>query len=86
MDVSHDLLPRLVHLDEHLGFVGQLPLDVRSTEDALQVQPVPLALQPLVLNGKQCSTVPVVEFGQLASTLGTGTHTYVRSLHCKVPM
>ena len=47
--VSHNLLPGLVHLGEHLGLVGQLSLDVGSTEDALQVQPISLAFHPLIL-------------------------------------
>ena len=49
VDSPHDLLPALVDLSEHLGLVGQLPLDVRGSEYALQVQPVALALQPFIL-------------------------------------
>ena len=49
----HDVLPGLVHLVEHLGLVGQLPLDVRGTEDALQVQPVALTGQPFILQGRR---------------------------------
>ena len=46
---SHDLFPRLVDSHEHLGFSRQLPLDIRCAEDALQIQPVPLACRPFIL-------------------------------------
>ena len=48
--LSHDLLPRLVYLCEHLSLIWQLSLNVWRTEDALQVQPVALTLQPLILH------------------------------------
>jgi len=49
VDLPHDVLVRLVDLHEHLGLGGQLSLDVGGGEDALQVQPGSLAVQPLVL-------------------------------------
>jgi len=49
VDLPHDVLVRLVDLHEHLGLGRELALDVRGGEDALQVQPGSLAVQPLVL-------------------------------------
>lgn len=55
--LPHDVLVGLVHLGEHLGLCGQLALDVRGAEDALQVQPVALTRQPLILaNTQSCTT------------------------------
>lgn len=33
--ISHNLLPGLIHLYEHLSLIGKLPLDVWSTKDRL---------------------------------------------------
>ena len=49
MHSSHDLLPTLVHLCEHLGLVGKLTLDIGGSKDALQIEPVSLTFQPLIL-------------------------------------
>lgn len=50
--LPHDLLPRLIHLKEHLGLCRQLPLNIWSVKNAFQVQPVSLAVQPLFLGEK----------------------------------
>ena len=49
VDPAHDVFVGLVDRREHLGLGRQLTLDVWRAEDALQVQPVALARQPLVL-------------------------------------
>ena len=49
VDLPHDVLVRFVHLHKHPGFCRQLSLDVGGGENTLQVQPVPLAVQPLIL-------------------------------------
>lgn len=48
--LPHDALPGFVHLQEHLGLSRELPLDIRGCKDALQIKPVPLTRQPLILN------------------------------------
>lgn len=49
VDFPHDVLVRFVHLHKHPGFCRQLSLDVGGGKNTLQVQPVPLAVQPLIL-------------------------------------
>ena len=57
----HDLLPRFVHLGEHLGLVGKLVLDVWGSKDTLYVEPVSLAYHPLILGS---SAVQVTSKGE----------------------
>ena len=52
VDLPHDLFPGLIHLKEHLGLRGQLPLDVWGVKNTFQVEPVSLAVQPLLLGEK----------------------------------
>lgn len=44
----HDLLPELVHLEEPVGLLRQLFLDIISIEDVLEVDPLSLAGQPFL--------------------------------------
>lgn len=44
VNISHYLFPRLVNLNEHLSLIGKLSLNVWSTEDGLQIEPVTLTL------------------------------------------
>lgn len=49
IDLPHDVFVWLVDLHEHPGLGRKLSLDVWGREYTLQVQPVPLAVQPLIL-------------------------------------
>lgn len=49
IDLPHDVLVRLIDLHEHPGLSWKLSLNVWGREYTLQVQPVPLAVQPLIL-------------------------------------
>ena len=45
----HYFFPRLVDLIKHLSLIWQLPLYIRCSKYALQIKPVPLTCQPLIL-------------------------------------
>ena len=45
----HYLFPRLVDLIKHLSLVWQLPLYIGCSKYTLQIKPVPLTRQPLIL-------------------------------------
>lgn len=49
VNFPHYVFEGLVDSEKHFRLSWQLPLDVGSREDGLQVEPVPLAGQPLVL-------------------------------------
>ena len=49
VDLAHDLFVGLVDRHEHLCLGRQLSLDVGRAENALEIQPVTLTVQPLVL-------------------------------------
>ena len=57
VQLSHDLLVRLVDRHEHLRLGGQLSHDVGGAEDTLQVEPVTLTRHPLILQRKPATVL-----------------------------
>lgn len=76
--LPHNLFPGFVHLQEHLGLSRELPLDVWGAEDALQIKPVPLTCQPLVLRTQGANQRLIVSKSQDRTVKGLAVSVQTR--------